>query len=778
MLIRTRRVFILIVICLTSVVLAQEKFSGEKSFSYIEKLCRHEFRGRKTGLKGAREAAIWIAGQFESWGMKPGGDNNSFLQDFQFIVTRQNKVAKMKLKNGLFGSVTYQEGNDFIVYFNSGSGRVTSEVVFAGFGISEPEKDWDDYAGIDVRGKIVMIYRGQPANKIEWSTENGRDYKMQMAAKHGVAALLILESRDWPVRGGTIHEEGYFQNIPAVNISKKAARDIFQGTFKNMDYVLRDLKKSPQSFATGKIVSIETEFERIEPGIGENVIGILPGSDPVLKNEYIVVGGHMDHNGMTPDGHLYAGADDNASGTAVVMELARTIAARGSLKRSIVFVGFGGEEQGLRGSKYFAENPTVPENQICLMFNFDMEGCGTGGGGFGGRNYFPKIIDEVLSVMDESVRKRLSVSRGWGMGGSDHAHFIEQGIPAFGFFSTGGHPFYHRVEDTPRTINKESLQFVGDRACELLVQFGNWPQSLLFKGNRQGRCFIHYGDQMNFQLKRIPEDKTGKELAEILAERTKNGVRAVVVTLNDPDPENLDLLDLYMSIDSLDAWIKEHNECLIRYQSGSSLNASAGSGKMAVAIGLEGTFQLNEKIGLFRNIVRLGLDVIHISDSEDPVFKGKELSVFGKEVFKVCQNEKVLIDWTINDEELISAVMLHYQGPALIRMDMHSILGMYDKLCMAKKGESLLIVAGCCMESKAVDLSGMIDLSGSNSIHFSMIQDSCAPCNKGQARANRTKWKHQLIQDLYDLRIKDRSKEDVYRDMVRVLGGNLKANLK
>ncbi len=273
---------------------------------------------------------------------------------------------------------------------------------------------------------------------------------MRTAAAHGAAGLLMLDRDDWPIRGGTIHEEGYFPNLPACNISKKVARDIFHGTFKDLEQTLRGLDKKENSFALGRNLRLEVKMKRIEPGMGENVVGVLHGSDPVLRDEYIVIGGHMDHNGVGRDGHLYAGADDNASGTAVVLELARLFAAMPQKpKRSILFVGFGGEEQGLRGSKYFAYHPPAPAAKICAMLNFDMEGTGDGGAYLGGRNYLPQVLQALEAAMPDSLLDKTRFGRGWGMGGSDHSHFVEQGIPAIYFSSTGGHPFYHRIEDQP-----------------------------------------------------------------------------------------------------------------------------------------------------------------------------------------------------------------------------------------------------------------------------------------------------------------------------------------
>lgn len=757
--------FFLSIFCLTTVLFAQQRFDGDKAFYYIQQLCQPEFEGRKTGLPGARKAAEWIASQFKNWGLKPGGEKGTYLQEFPFIVTHQQKVAQLELKNGLFGAASYQEGNDFTVYFNSGSGKLTAEVVFVGYGISEPDRGRDDYDGIDVTGKIALIYRDVPKDDQDWTFANERDYKMQMASKHGAAGVLMLETRDWAIRGGTIHEEGYNPELPAFNITKKVARDIFQGTYHNLDHTIRDLVKAPQSFSTQKIVSMQAVVKKIEPGIGENVIGILTGNDTELKDEYIVVGAHIDHNGVSPDGHAYVGADDNASGTAVIMELARMFANRqDELKRSIVFIGFGGEEQGLRGSKFFTEHPTVPTEKICLMFNFDMEGQGDGGCGFGGRNYFPELIDEVVTSLSDSVIKKLSISRGWGFGGTDHAHFIEQGIPAFGFYSTGDHPFYHRMEDVPAMINVESLQFVGDRAAELLMKFASYPASLLFNGNKQSRTFVLFGDQIEFnQHQTITQHhEQEQDLKAVIQEKNSQGIRAIVLPIIDPSESKQTNLKVYHAIDSLNQWINENKAYFIRYENGNALDQAASSGKLAIALGIEGSAWLEKNIALLRNLSKLGLNVIRFNNETDPAFNNDQLSPFGQEVFKICQEQKVVIDWTIKDDLLTANALNNYTGNVVIRRNCSEIKNLSSSIQVLLEQKNILSIVECSENCHAEDLATVINLIGEKNIHISVVPSS----------------DHKKIQQLYEHRLTRSDKKNVYEAMVRLMGGNLKQLLR
>lgn len=748
---------------------AQEKFSSKHAHDYIRQLCQPQFEARKTGLPGARKAAEWIASQFQSWGLQPGGDHGGFIQQFPMIVTNQKRVAQLKLKNGAFGPITYQDENDFHLYFNSGSGKVTAEVVFVGFGISEPQKGWDDYAGMEVAGKIAFIYRGTPGDGQDWSAENERDYKLLQATKHGAAALIMYE-RDWAIRGGTIHEEGYNSRMPALSISKKVARDIFQGTYHPLDHTLRDLTKKPQSFATGKVMFIEAVVEKNEPGIGENVIGILPGNDPVLKAEYIVVGAHLDHNGVSPTGHAYFGADDNASGTAVVMELARVFASRQSeLKRSLVFIAFGGEEQGLRGSKYFTEHPTIPLDRIGLMFNFDMEGQGDGGGGFGGRNYFPHIINDLIASLSDSVQKKFAVGRSGGMWGSDHAHFIEQGIPDFTFYSTGDHPFYHQFEDDPSQINPQSLQFVGDRASELLDKFAHYPTSLLFDGNRQGRTFLMFGDQMDFALTRELPIKSELDLKRWLQQLTHRGMSGVALPLTGAFFSQPD--DYYRCIDEMNQWVNRNERQVIRYQNGNSLHQAKSAGKIAIATGVVGSQLFQRNLGALRNLAKLGLTFLMLNDRSDPIFEGSKLSAFGDEVLTACQETNITLVWQIDDDRLLPKLSSNGSGKVLIAKAAPTARMQFDHLAALVKPKNCLLLIECHPACQPDQLSELMDKVGVQKLHFSMLTKTNDPNSDSD-------WPDRLIQGLYENRLKQGTKNNGYKEMVQVLGENLRSFLQ
>jgi len=732
---------------------AQDPGSGERALSYVQQLCQPQYGGRMTGQPGARAAAEWIGGRFSAWGLQPGGDSGSFLQNFPLIVTRQKGRAVLRLLAGPFGAIDYIEGVDFTVYFNSGSGNFSAEVVFAGYGISEPAMGWDDYAGIDVQGKVVLIYRGLPEDGQDWEFANERDYKTRTASNHGARGLLMLDKGDWPIRGGTIHEEGYRADLVGLNISKKVALDLFCGSFKNMDDVIRGLAKKPDSFPLKKNVHLQARIEKMDSGEGENVVGILTGSDPDLRNEYLVIGGHMDHNGVGSDGHLYPGADDNASGAAVVMELARHFAGLPVRpRRSLVFIGFGGEEQGLRGSKYFAYHPTVPGRQICAMLNFDMEGTGDGGAGMGGRNYFPEAVQQLTASLSDSVMKKFRLGRGWGMGGSDHSHFLEQGIPAMGFYSSGGHPFYHKFEDVPSTLNPASMQFVGDRAADIIRTLTDWPESLLAAGGREGRFFLRHGDQIEFDRDPMPKVDP--------MDLQSRGIRAIVLPLVSMTGSK-GITATYHQLDSLEQSVKKQTDWLL-YENSGSLDRAAGNYQLAVAFSLRGDEALKMPPADLRNLLRLGVTFVQF-DNSCRVAACPDSS-FERQI-SACQETGRVLGWASSDTSITKRMLSGYKGKWLWSLHLDDALAMAPFIKGRVDGIHSLLMVECGEKYSPGDLSQLIDRIGVKNVH---LVPEAGPGPEGLTQATA------ITGQLYSQRLSAKGPEKAFKEMEQLMGRNLK----
>ena len=472
---------ILLLVLLLSTAAWANPFSGKNAVAYIDTLCSEQFAGRKSGDPAAALAEQWVAGKFSEFGLIPGG-SEGYFQSFP-ILNNTEKKAGLTLINGYHGKKKYIQGEDFQLLTNSGSGKVKAEVVFIGYSLEEPDLDYNDFVKVDLTGKIALIYQEVPSDDRIWADLKFREYKVNNAVEHGAAAIIFVRGK-YSLSGVAIKDNAFYPEIPMMLINESAAVDIFRGTGKNFEHVQKALKQGSQSFNTGKVMEVFTRMEYKPNAKAANVIGIIPGGDPVLGQEWVILGGHLDHNGVNAAGDVFYGADDNASGTAVVMELARCFGALETPpKRSMMFIAFAGEEQGLLGSKYYVENPVVPLENTAGMFNFDCCGIGEGTTGFGGKEHFPEVWDAYKPAISGEDSEKLRLSTCWGYG-SDNAYFEKWGVSSFNYWSSGSRPFYHHVEDLPDQMSFEAVNNVGRTAYDFILFFADWDKPLVSEYQR------------------------------------------------------------------------------------------------------------------------------------------------------------------------------------------------------------------------------------------------------------------------------------------------------
>lgn len=422
-------------------------------------LASPEMQGRLSGTEGYNRAAEWAAAKFKQWGLKPvyGQDylqpfrvsyNEMRETHFSLIVPAENKDIKPEVKP----MEVYQ---DFCSTLYSGFGEVRSEVVFVGYGITDPELDWDDYKGLDVRGKIVAFLHGIP--KItgkDFQEYSERQPKLEIAAANGAAGLILIQ------RAVVSGSGNYIEGLPMVMVGDEVAEVLF----KPKGYDVPDVKAKLQdgyhlSFSTGITAEIKAYGVHHENAMTHNVVGMIEGSDPGLKEEYMIFGGHLD--GVGPWPVLHPGASDNASGSAVVMGLAHAFSRlRKRPKRSAVFALFAAEELGLLGSKHMASHlPEFPSKPI-MMSNHDMNGVGTSLRIEGGKTY-PELYQYIVVVNDEyAVNNNISADDISLVGGnSDYAPFLEKGIPAYSNWARGGQRYgVHTAGDSIYVITPKIME--------------------------------------------------------------------------------------------------------------------------------------------------------------------------------------------------------------------------------------------------------------------------------------------------------------------------------
>jgi aminopeptidase YwaD len=439
------------------------------------------FRGRDTIAPEAVRASDWIAQEWARMGLLPKGTDGGWFQPFQVpqpILGSGNLLRVTTPDSEVRGYAVEKEWNPFSV---TGSGGAEGEVVFAGYGISAPGKphDYDDYAGLDVKGKVVLVFRKNPG----WREQRHAAFlqKLKVAAEKGAAALLLCNNPEttsaaqgedtighWSASLGAPAGAG---PIPYAFVSQDIARTLLTSTGKTLEELEGALRKDgPQSqLLPGTRVQIETALSTTKEMNARNVVGFLPGHDPDVCDEVVVLGAHYDHIGLgtfgslggrDAAGQIHNGADDNGSGSVSLLELAEWFGAPGnSTRRSLLFIAFTGEERGLLGSRHFVAHPTVPLDDIVAMLNMDMVGRSREGrmeiGGVGTAVGLKDIVAQANADIGMKVQ--------WDPGGeapTDSTSFFRKKIPVL-FFFTGLHEDYHRPADDVERINFPDMLRIG-----------------------------------------------------------------------------------------------------------------------------------------------------------------------------------------------------------------------------------------------------------------------------------------------------------------------------
>ncbi len=446
----------------------------DSAMAWLKHLAAPEtYAGRKSGVKSGTEAMEWVKTRFANWGLQPFILRN-LLVPFNMLVCEERK-AYLAIDDGPFGRVEFLLGDDYTLCVNSGSGKVEAPVVVVGHGISSPEKGWDDYSDVDVTGRIVVVLRGKPTRHEDWDHEYLRTTILPEAVSRGAAAVLFYQNEN-PTGGAAIGEEAYEPDIPSGYVGERVMRHLFRGSDMTFEQYRDKLRENPYPLELATTLRFQAATKRIDNAVGYNVAGLVRGTDADLSTEAVIIGGHGDHVGKNANGQIYAGADDNASGASVIMELARVF-AQYPQKRSLVFVVFGAEEQGLLGSKALAA--MLPDNFTYVnMVNLDMVGRGDGTVGLGGGDQLAEVWDPWYASLSDDEQAKLEGYRAWGGWSSDHAPFRNEGIPAFTGYSRGKHSYYHTIDDLYETIDREAIEGTLNAVSRWIVAVSNFSEPL------------------------------------------------------------------------------------------------------------------------------------------------------------------------------------------------------------------------------------------------------------------------------------------------------------
>jgi len=459
-------------------------------------LASDAMKGRGNGSPELEKAADYIAEQLRRAGLQPGGEDGTFFQKFEVTTG-----ATLGIKNELVvAGSTLRIDEDFVPILFSDTAEFEGPMIFAGYGITAPEYKYDDYAAIDATNKIVVVLGHEPQELDPKSVFAGTDFtpyasyvnKAINARMHGAKGIIFItdprhEYED--VGPATRREESGDVGIPAVHAKRASVDAAFKASGKDLAALQQEIDKTltPQSFEPANVrARIATEVVRTRSTV-RNVLAALPGSDPQLKDEWVVIGAHYDHLGfggassLAPSqiGAIHHGADDNASGTAGLIELARNAAAnRSTWKRSVLFIGFAAEEIGLLGSAYFTNHPTIPLTSINAMFNMDMIGrVSEGKLSVGGVGTSPAFGPSLAALHPGSGLTITATESGYGA--SDHTAFNAKKIPVLFFFS-GSHTDYHKPSDTADKINVDGALKVLALVYGLAERVAAEPQKLTY----------------------------------------------------------------------------------------------------------------------------------------------------------------------------------------------------------------------------------------------------------------------------------------------------------
>jgi len=438
--------------------------SSHKLFDYVKELALDKYGGRLTGTQEYLDSAEWVISQFEQWGIAPGGDDNSFLQAFPNPYTLVFEDCEVTLhipygKDTIKKPYAYED--DFIPGSTSGSGEVTAEVIYVGYGITAPELEYDEYNGVDVKGKIVLMEREAPVSPDEdpelfkkWRPYSFHQYKLENAIAHGARGMLYNYG---PIANPN---NAYDASFIYSHVGSTVVADAFSGTGRDHAQVVKAIQKTlePQSFTTGKIFTIRNTTEHHPEGVAQNVIGLIEGADPVLKEELIIIGGHLDHVGRCYE--VMPGANDNASAVAVILGLAEAL-TKSPVKprRSIMFNCFGAEEQAVAGSQFYVEHPLFPLEKTVGFINMDGVGCGDKLMALAAKNY-PKFWSFIEAANAKYIHRMIQpvYFANNARPRLDAARFMWKGVPSITFSAHGAPSFYHITKDDITTITPEILE--------------------------------------------------------------------------------------------------------------------------------------------------------------------------------------------------------------------------------------------------------------------------------------------------------------------------------
>jgi membrane dipeptidase len=655
---------------------SQETTIGEKALEHVTYLASDSLQGRYSGLPGYQKACEYVAARMKEIGLKPAQENGSYFQN----VTLKNwssffRPARLEIQSPRPQQFVPGRGMDFSPVRGTGSGIARGELAFAGYGLRADEYGWDDYSDLDVKDRIIVLMPEAPVfmKKLAAKKKTSAE-KIRTAIRMGAKGVIFIASgrqtrrrRDPGLSKGLCPE-----NFVVVTAEDRVIDRLFElggVSWRNLVSLSIREKKSHTSLLD---VGVEMEAHYLnEDRTAPNVIGIIPGTHPEKKGEYIIIGGHLDHLGVALDGAVYNGADDNAASVAVMLEAARVLLRSGfQPDRTLVFCAWAGEEQGLRGSRWYCDHPLFPLKKTALYINMDMIGQGDDdlfvGGMWEFEDLYNLIKPNIRPEFYEKLKYRLDYR------GSDHSSFLNKNVSSISL-RTGNpltperddeHPEYHRQGDEISTIRPELLTLATEYNLDVLRFLANCPNNLLIP--KHHIYFLHKTSRIaDMHCDTISRFLEGEDLTKdgdsghIDIPKLKQGAVDLQVFACYVGPPR-DELEKYQAakkvfdqIDAVHQLVEENKEDLHLVLSYQDTNGTRGTRKTAVLIGIEGGYAIEDDIRLLRSFYRSGarlmtlthwLDTGWADASGDPDANLGGLTEFGREVVEEMNRLGMVID--------------------------------------------------------------------------------------------------------------------------------------
>lgn len=441
--------------------------SSNHAYQYIETLSSPEMEGRQAGTDGARKAARYIEQLFQGFGLKgiPSEEKEVYTQPFTIPTFNILPGTSLRLVSKQMDK-EYVYRKDFAPMSLSSKGQSSGAVVFAGYGITEPTMNWDDYQNTNVKGKIVLVFRKSPDFASFPNNASLFKTKIETAKKNGAIGLMIMdkpvEENLYIIDSKSVYAEPAFDSIPVVFIHQDTANELLATSGSDAETLYKEIEsnRKPVYLDIKAGIEMKVNYSLTEEQT-ENVIGMIPAEDPDTT-EHVIICAHYDHIGTDlVNQSLFPGANDNASGTGVLIELARVFSSfyfRPTV--NVVFIAFSGEEEGLVGSFYYTEHPVFPlEDALCVL-NMDMVGTGTGKLISGTDAKIYPDLAETIEKSSEITEVETVIYPGLLRSGSDHVVFAMNKVPSVFFIRSNptGIGGYHSEDDVISSISLENLE--------------------------------------------------------------------------------------------------------------------------------------------------------------------------------------------------------------------------------------------------------------------------------------------------------------------------------